>query len=62
MLDRLLITLGIVILFLFLMHFTINDYLYGYNQTEFCHEHYANGTVLCHKMPMNMTMPVSEEK
>jgi hypothetical protein len=23
---------------------------------------YANGTVICHKMPMNMTMPVSEEK
>ena len=31
------------------------------NQTEYCHDHYSNGTVLCHKMPMNMTMPVSEQ-
>ena len=43
-----------------LMQFTLNDYLYGYNQTEYCHEHYTNGTVICHKMPMNRTMPVSE--
>ena len=43
------------------MQFTVNDYLYAYNQTEYCHEHYANSTVLCHKMPMNMTMPVSNE-
>jgi hypothetical protein len=29
------------------------------NQTEYCHNHYGNGTVVCHKMPMNMTMPIS---
>jgi hypothetical protein len=32
------------------------------NQTEYCHNHYGNGTVVCHEMPMNMTMPVSEQK
>jgi len=52
----------IIIAIITLMQFTINDYLYGFNQTEYCHEHYANGTVVCHKMPMNMTMPVSEDK
>jgi hypothetical protein len=42
-----------------LMQFTINEYLYGYSQTQYCHVHYANGTVVCHKMPMNMTMPIN---
>lgn len=44
-----------------LMLFTVNVSLYGYNQGEYCHVHYANGTVLCHKMPMNMNMPTSHE-
>jgi hypothetical protein len=55
---RALIIMAIVIL----RHFTINDYFYGYSQTEYCHEHYDDGTVACHKMPMNMTMPVNEEE
>jgi len=31
-------------------------------QTQYCHKHFANGTVLCHMMPMNMTMPISHLK
>ncbi|HEY6950541.1 MAG TPA: hypothetical protein VI146_08010 [Nitrososphaeraceae archaeon] len=42
-----------------LMQFTTNEHLYGYNQPEYCHAHYTNGTVLCHKIPTNMTMPVN---
>jgi hypothetical protein len=53
----------IIIAFIMLMQITIIDYLYGYNQTMYCHNHYGNGTVVCHQMPMNMnmTMPVSGE-
>jgi hypothetical protein len=43
------------------MHFTTYEYLYGYSQTQYCHVHYANGTVVCHKMPMNMTMPLNND-
>ena len=49
----------IIIAIFVLIQFSINDHPFGYNQTEYCHEHYANGTILCHIMPLNMTMPVS---
>jgi hypothetical protein len=51
----------IIIAIIILKQFIINNYLYGYNQTEYCHEHHANGRVVCHKMPMNITMPVRGE-
>jgi hypothetical protein len=52
----------IIIAIIIVVQVTVNDYVYGYNQSEYCHEHYANGTLVYHKMPMNMTMPVSENK
>jgi len=52
----------LIMAIIILMQFTINDYLYGYNQTEYCHVHYANGTVVCHQMPMNMTMTMTVQK
>jgi hypothetical protein len=55
---RVLIIFAIVVL----MQITVNDNLFGYNQTEYCHVHYANGTVVCHKMSMNMSMPVNAQK
>jgi hypothetical protein len=47
-----------------LMGLTYHHYIYAeeLNQTDYCHDHYGNATVVCHKMPMNMTMPVSQEK
>jgi len=41
-----------------LLGFTYHDYVYAQemNQTQYCHNHFANGTVVCHIMPMNMTM------
>jgi len=32
------------------------------NQTQYCHNHFANGTALCHMMPMNITMQVSSSE
>ena|GEM_PF-1622915 len=53
----------LLIIPILLMSLMFHHYLHAeeLNQTEYCHNHYSNGTVLCHKMPMNMTMPVSEQ-
>jgi hypothetical protein len=50
---------GLIMALIILMQFAVNQHLYGYNQAEYCHAHYTNGTVMCHKMPTNMTMPVN---
>ena len=56
---------------LFVILLTISVLLLGFtyhfvhaqemNQTEYCHDHYGNATVVCHKMPMNMTLQVSDK-
>lgn len=47
-----------------LIGLTFHQYLHAeeFNQTSYCDNHYGNGTVVCHEMPMNMTMPVSQQK
>jgi hypothetical protein len=63
---------GLMMALIILMLFALNEHLYSSNQAEYCHAHFANGTVMCHKMPTNMTMtmpvnittttPVSHQK
>lgn len=50
---------GLIMAFIILIQFTVSEYLYGFNQAEYCHAHYTKGTIVCHQMPMNMTMPAN---